>query len=122
MGKRILAVDDDRVVLQFIRSVLTPHGYDVTCVDGGQAAIDILKEQTFTCVILDFYMPEKDGLDVIDSMYKRKDRTPTIVFSAKLEAHYEAAVQGFGIVREVLKKPCSPAKLVETVDRFSAQE
>ena len=117
MAKKILAVDDDKTMLEFIRGALVPHGYEVTCVSGGKEAIDILKEQTFDCVILDYYMPEKDGLDVVGSMYSRKDRTPTIVFTNKIEAHHEAGVQGFGIVREVLKKPCSVEVLFETVER-----
>ena len=117
MAKKILAVDDDKTMLVFIKNTLMKHGYEVTCVSGGEEAIEILKEQTFDCVILDFYMPEKDGLDVVGSMYSRKDRTPTIVFTNKIEAHHEAGVQGFGIVREVLKKPCSVEVLFETVER-----
>ena len=115
MGKHILAVDDDKTMLVFIKNTLMKHGYEVTCVSGGKEAIEILKEQTFDCVILDFYMPEKDGLDVVGSMYSRKDRTPTIVFTNKIEPHHEAGVQGFGIVREVLKKPCPAEKLLEAV-------
>ena len=115
MGKHILAVDDDKTMLEFIRGVLVPHGYEVTCASGGKEAIEILKEQTFDCVILDFYMPEKDGLDVVGSMYSRKDRTPTIVFTNKIEPHHEAGVQGFGIVKAVLKKPCTVEKLTEVV-------
>ena len=114
----ILAVDDDKTMLEFIRGALVPHGYEVTCVSGGKEAIEILKEQTFDCVILDFYMLEKDGLDVVGSMYSRKDRTPTIVFTNKIEPHHEACIQGFGIVREVLKKPCPAEKLLETVGRI----
>ena len=121
MGKRILAADDDNTMLGFIKNVLAPHGYEVTCVSGGIEAIELLKEQTFDCVILDFYMPEKDGLDVVGSMYSRKDRTPTIVFTNKIEPHHEAGIQGFGIVREVLKKPCSAEKLLETVESVIAQ-
>ena len=118
MKTRILAVDDDNTMLIFIRDTLTAAGYDVTCVTGGQEAIDILKEQSFDGMILDFYMPGKDAIDVIGSMYTRGDRTPTIVVSSKLTAHHEAAVQGFvGITREVLKKPCTADKLVETVER-----
>ncbi|MBR5970896.1 MAG: response regulator [Lachnospiraceae bacterium] len=118
MAKKILAVDDDNTMLEFISCTLTQKGYDVTCITGGQEAIDILKEQVFDGMILDFYMPGKDAIDVIGSMYTRGDHTPTIVFSSKLSASHEAAVQGFaGITREVLKKPCTAEKLVEAVER-----
>ena len=117
MGKKVLAADVDTMSLEFIRIVLTQAGYDVTCVDGGQAAIDMLMHETFACVILELYMPGKDSLDVINAMYKRKDRTPAIVVSSKMDKYYEAAVQGFGIVREILRKPCTAQRLVETVNR-----
>lgn len=116
MKNRILAVDDDKVMLEFIRGALTGAGYDVTCVTGGQDAIDILAQQIFDAIVLDYYMPGKDGLDVVASMYSRKDRTPTIVFTtSKIEPHHEAGVQGFGIVKAVLKKPCTVEKLTEVV-------
>ena len=118
MEKHVLAVDDDAVSLRFVERTLSPLGYEVTCANSAQEAIDMLKVQKFDCIILDFYMPGKDGLDVIGSMYSRQDRTPTIVLSAKLEEHYEAAVQGFGIVHEVLKKPCPAEKLLEAVGRI----
>ena len=47
--KRILAVDDDSVMIGFIKNALSSHGYEVTCLTGGKEAIEILKEQTFDC-------------------------------------------------------------------------
>lgn len=116
-GRKILAVDDDRTFLTFIMESLMPHGYEVTCASDGEEAISLLKKESFDGIVLDFYMPEKDGLDVIGSMYRDKNRTPTIMLSSRLEEHYEAAVQGFGIVREVLRKPCTGEKLKDTLER-----
>ncbi|MBR5969306.1 MAG: response regulator [Lachnospiraceae bacterium] len=117
--KRILAVDDDETTLGFVSEVLSAQGCEVVCASGGAEAIEILKEQSFDGVVLDFYMPEKDGLDVIASMYGRKDRTPTIIFTSKLSPAYEAAVQGFGITREILYKSCTASQLAEAVKRVT---
>ena len=116
--KRILAVDDDAVMLTFFNEVLTSQGYHVTCASGGQAAINHLKESSFDCVLLDFYMPDKDGLDVIASMYGRGDRTSTIIISSGLTDYYTAAIKGFGITREILKKPVSAETLLQTVEHM----
>ena len=115
MGKKVLAVDDDHTMLTFVRDVLEADGYNVTCAGGGQEAIDILEKSRFDCVVLDYFMPDKDGFDVMGAMYKHKDRTPTIVFTSGIKPHNEAALQGLGNVWRVLKKPCNAETLLRAV-------
>ena len=119
MAKRILAVDDDPVMLGFVRDVLYTNGHDAICALGGREAINLLTRQTFDCVILDFRMPGKDGIDVAASMFQRNDKTPVIVFSSKVQEHEAAAIQGLANVREFLKKPCSEETLLETVEKVT---
>ena len=113
--KRILVVDDDDMMLGFVSNALSSPEYEVTCVKDGKQSIDVLKEGGFDLVILDFYMPEADGFDVLANMHKGKDETPVIVFSSKIDAHYEAAVQMFKNMRTVIRKPCPADELRETV-------
>lgn len=122
MAKKILAVDDDLVMLGFVRDILYANGYDAICATGGQEAIDILNQQTFDCAILDFKMPGKDGIDVAASMFQRRDKTPVIVFTSRVQEHEEAALQGLANVREFLKKPCSGENLLEAVGRVIAKK
>ncbi|MBR0173186.1 MAG: response regulator [Lachnospiraceae bacterium] len=122
MKKRVLAVDEDLLTLGFIRDALHAEGYEVTCVSGGQDAINILDDNRFDCVVLDFYMPDRDGLDIISSMYRKNVRIPTIIFSSDLSPHREAYVQGFGIIHEVLKKPCSAERLSDVVGKAVAKK
>ena len=121
MAKKILAVDDDPVMLCFVRDALHANGYDAFCAADGQECIDFLMRQTFDCVILDFKMPGKDGIDVAASMFQRKDKTPVIVFSSKVQEHEAAAIQGLANVREFLKKPCSEKTLLETVEKVTTK-
>ena len=122
MGKKILVVDDDHTMLTFVHDVLEAGGYEVTCADGGQEAIDILEESRFDCVVLDYHMPDKDGFDVMGAMYKHRDRTPTIVFTSKVEPHHEAALQGLGNVKMTLKKPCKAEALLKAVGDVIREE
>ena len=120
MTKKVLAIDDDLLMLGFIRDALHADGYEVVCVEGGQDAINILDEYQFDCVVLDFYLPDRDGLDIVSAMYKKRLQTPAIIFSSSISPHRENYLQGFGIVKEILKKPCSVEKLSETVGRVVA--
>lgn len=60
----ILAVDDDPVVREAIRHVLTNDGHLVSTATNGQEALDILTRSRPDLIILDILMPETDGLDV----------------------------------------------------------
>ena len=55
--RRILAVDDDATALDAVRQILTQQGYDVPTAPDGDAAIDLLRAQTFDLALLDVGLP-----------------------------------------------------------------
>jgi len=62
---RILVVDDEESIREFLDIMLRKEGYDVTCVEDGQKAIDILKKKTFDLVISDLQMPNVTGIELL---------------------------------------------------------
>ncbi len=65
MKPRILVVDDEESIREFLDIMLRKEGYDVTCVEDGQKAIDILKKKTFDLVISDLQMPNVTGIELL---------------------------------------------------------
>lgn len=65
MKARILVVDDEESIREFLNIMLRKEGYDVTCVEDGQKAIDILKKKSFEMVISDLQMPHVTGLELL---------------------------------------------------------
>ena len=59
--KKILAVDNQEIILKFIEKKLVAKGYEVLTADSGLAALDILKTYTPDIVIVDLVMPNIDG-------------------------------------------------------------
>ena len=59
---RILIVDDDPEIRQFLQDYLSEHGYEVLVADGGPAARSLLAEQVPPVVLLDVGLPGEDGL------------------------------------------------------------
>jgi CheY-like chemotaxis protein len=59
---RILLVDDDPFIIRLGKVMLTKLNADVTCVDDGQAAIDVALRETFDLIMMDVEMPIMDGL------------------------------------------------------------
>lgn len=65
MKSRILVVDDEESIREFLDIMLRKEGYDVTCVEDGQKAIDILKKRSFDMVISDLQMPHVTGIELL---------------------------------------------------------
>ena len=64
----ILAVDDNRMNRLKLARSLEGEGYSVAQADGGRAALDMLRSETFDLVLLDILMPEVDGFQVLREM------------------------------------------------------
>jgi len=63
-GDKVLVVDDDPDVTEFLSNVLGGEGYDVICARSGQEALERLKDGGIGLVLLDIAMPEMDGWEV----------------------------------------------------------
>lgn len=75
MSAKILIVDDDRVILELASIILRSDGYNVRTAGDGILALNLLAEEPFDLVLLDFMMPGKDGLQVLKEI---KDDFPDI--------------------------------------------
>ena len=75
---RVLVVDDDADVGEFLRDALSSWNYDVTSVASGREAVDLISRQIFDAALVDIWMPEMDGLQVLDEM-KRHDAALEVV-------------------------------------------
>jgi len=68
-GSKILVADDDRVVRRIVVTKLSGLGYDVTAVEDGQEALDLLEEgQVPNLLITDSLMPRMNGLQLVRAL------------------------------------------------------
>ena len=65
MKPRILVVDDEESIREFLDIMLRKEGYQVTCVEDGQQAIDTLTKKSFDMVISDLQMPNVTGIELL---------------------------------------------------------
>jgi CheY-like chemotaxis protein len=59
---RILAVDDDTMLLTAVRNMLRRNGHCADCCDNAETAVAMAKSHTYDVVLIDYRMPEHDGL------------------------------------------------------------
>ncbi len=77
MKPRILVVDDEESIREFLEIMLKKEGYEVTPAEDGQAALDLMKKKTFDMVISDMQMPNVTGMELLK---KVKEQSPDMVF------------------------------------------
>lgn len=77
MKPRILVVDDEESIREFLEIMLKKEGYDVTCVEDGQKAKDILLKKSFDLVISDLQMPHVTGIELLQHV---KNQHPDLLF------------------------------------------
>ena len=83
MGKRILLVDDEAIILDTYASLLDDKGYSVVATNCGRKALEMFFSHSFDLVITDLAMPEIDGFTVIEEVKRSSPNTPVIVFTGK---------------------------------------
>src|SRR5512139_2833266 len=80
---RLLLVEDERMIGESLRNALRGCGYAVDWVRDGRAAHGTLSTERFDLVLLDLGLPQRDGIEVLEAMRARGDRTPVIVITAR---------------------------------------
>jgi two-component system, sensor histidine kinase and response regulator len=94
-GRRILAVDDDRINLKIIGGILRSEGYEITEAASGEQALELYPKIQPNLVLLDVMMPGIDGFTTCRTLKKTYGDAcaPVIFITAKSEA--EDVVMGF---------------------------
>ncbi|MCS7052453.1 MAG: response regulator transcription factor [Ignavibacterium sp.] len=112
---KILLVDDEADILEFLRYNLELEGYEIITALNGKEALEKLTENT-DLVILDLMMPVLDGFEVLERMKKdsRFKDIPVIFLTAKNGEISEIKALESGAI-DYIQKPISPKKLIARV-------
>ncbi|MCB0408803.1 MAG: response regulator transcription factor [Flavobacteriales bacterium] len=114
--EKILLVDDEQDILEFVGYNLSKEGYDVTTANNGRDAIALAQKETPDLIILDVMMPEMDGIETcleLRNIDKLKD-VLIIFLSARGEDYSQVAGFDAG-ADDYISKPIKPRLLVSRV-------
>ena len=82
MGKRVLVVDDEKLIVKGIRFSLMQDGLDVECAYDGEEALAMAKATEYDLILLDVMLPKMDGFEVCQQIREFSD-VPIIMLTAK---------------------------------------
>jgi DNA-binding response OmpR family regulator len=120
LAKRVLVVDDDRVIQQLLEVNLELEGYDVVArASDGNEALDKAAELKPDIIILDIMMPKMDGLEVCRRLKAdpKLSKIPVILLSARAQDFDVRAGLEIG-ASAYLTKPFDPVELLDVVGRL----
>jgi DNA-binding response OmpR family regulator len=111
---RILLVEDELKIAEFVSEGLKQSGLDVTHASDGLMAKQLIAAQKFDVMLLDVMLPHVDGFTLLKDLRQAKDKTPVIVLSAKSDL--TDRLQGFELgADDYLSKPFFLEELVARI-------
>jgi DNA-binding response OmpR family regulator len=105
----VLLVDDDPIVRATYEHLLKEHGYEVLSAGDGNEALSCLRESSVGAILLDVFMPDRDGLETLIEVKKEFPGVRVIVMTGGglgTRQEYLAIASKFG-ADAIVKKPAS---------------
>ncbi len=101
---RLLLAEDDRAILESVKTRLESDGYQVDTAENGADAFDLGRTSQYEAILLDLGLPEKAGLRVLKDWRSRGIQTPVIIITAR--GSWTEKVEGFNAgADDYLAKP-----------------
>ena len=115
---RILVVEDDRTVGQYVARGLEEARYTVELEPDGTTGLDKATETNWDLIVLDLRLPGMSGLDVLRTMRDRGNTTPVLVLTAQDAVEFKVDALRMG-ADDYVTKPFAMAELLARVEAIS---
>jgi len=116
MGDLVMIVDDEAPIRESLKGVLEDEGYRVIEVASGETALKRFSKESIDLVLLDIWLPKKDGIAVLEEMKRIKPLVPIIMISG--HGTIETAVKAIKMgACDFVEKPLNLDELIIKVER-----
>ncbi|MDO5986687.1 response regulator [Flavivirga amylovorans] len=115
---KILAIDDQQLILLSLEKHLTDLGYDIKCANNGKEGLDLFDTFKPDIVIVDINMSGMSGLEVVKSIrLEKKSKTKILVLSGNTDE--DTIIDGFDLgIDDYMKKPVSLSEVTVRISRI----
>lgn len=111
---RVLLVEDSFALSETYRAYLKPEGYDVTCVETGQAAMIIMAENPPDVAVLDVHLPDMNGIDMLKELRARNIPVDIVIITGQASVNLAVDAMREG-ASDFIMKPFAAERLRVTV-------
>lgn len=120
---KILLIEDNLLNQKVVIFYLQKLNGDITAVDNGIDALEIIKKETFDLILMDIMLPEKNGYEItveirkLEKENKIENPVPIIALTANTYDNDRDKCLAAGM-NEYLEKPFSAQQLIEMIQKF----
>lgn len=115
---KVLVVDDDETLLTMYEQILEARGFNVIGERDGARAIEVIKKERPTIILLDLLLPGKSGLDILGEI--RSDSTtktiPVIILTVLTDEAKQSEAKAAGANRFFNKADSIPGDIVKAIE------
>ena len=113
MAKKVLVVDDEKLIVKGIRFSLLQDGMEVDCAYDGEEALNMAKANSYDMILLDVMLPKMDGFEVCQAIREFSD-VPIVMLTAKGDDMDKILGLEYG-ADDYITKPFSVAEVLARV-------
>ncbi|UCC94630.1 MAG: response regulator [Candidatus Omnitrophota bacterium] len=117
MKKKILVVDDEKEIVDFLERFLSRFNISVIKATGGKEAIESYRQNQPDCIFLDIQMPDKDGITVLQELKELNPAIKVIMITGKEEQEFYKKAKKYGAV-DYITKPLDLEELRRKVEQY----
>lgn len=120
MTEKILIVDDEKGIRSTLRDILEDEGFSVDAVSSGERCLEVVRSQQYSLILLDIWLGEMDGLQVLEQL--KRDGYPAQIIMISGHATIESAVTATRLgAWDFIEKPLSLEKTILVVSNALKQ-
>jgi DNA-binding response OmpR family regulator len=113
---KILIIDDEEILVKGISAFLKQDGNVVDCAYDGKTGHDMIKEKNYDLILLDYMLPNMNGLELLQAIRNEDIITPIIILTAKSDSDSKIRCLEFGADDYITK----PFDIIELKSRIKA--
>lgn len=117
MTKKILLIEDEKIMINLLEKKLTKEGYDISVARDGEEGLIKMRQSKPDLVLLDIVMPKMGGLEVMEEMVKDKElnKIPIIIISNSGQPVELDEAQRLGAKDWLIKTEFDPQEVLDKV-------
>jgi DNA-binding response OmpR family regulator len=116
MPQKVLIVDDEKDFLDIIAERILARGMDVSTATSAEDALNMVEEESFDVVILDFMMPALDGFKALKLMKAKRPDVQIIVLTGNVPEEKRMEAKALGAL-DVIEKPPDLKDLIQKIKK-----
>ncbi len=116
MNKKLLVIDDEQIVLDSVKRILSKESYTLTLTTKSREGLKLALSEDFDLILTDIKMPEIGGMRVLRDIKREKPETPVVILTGYATVKSAVGAMKLG-ASDYLEKPFLPDVLLRTIEK-----